>query len=479
VKPLAALVLPAIRWDADRGFAPALPAAEAALSLGVGGFIVFGGERSAVRRLTHELAAAAPHALFFAADFERGAGQQVRGLTSLPPAQAVAALGGDAVAEAAAITAREARDVGVNWALAPVVDLDAEPANPIVQTRSFGSDPEQVAGAAARWVAACQDEGVLACAKHFPGHGRTTADSHAELPVVAASREVLEGDLLPYRRAVEAGVWSVMTAHVAYPALDPSGVAATFSRPILDGVLRRDLGFDGLVVTDALIMEGALAGGGGGGGSGGREAAGAVRALRAGCDLLLYPQEVEGVVAALERAAGNGELPQDTVDEALARRAAALGRAAAPSALGDAVLAEDRTRASAMALSAVRRLRGARGRPPETVELILVDDDAGAPYPVPPRSAVAEALAARGVRLAPGGERVVLLFCDVKSWKGRATLSPESRRSLAAALARPATTLLFGHPRLAAGVPGTGALLCAWSGDALMQHAAAEALLAG
>ncbi|HVO34057.1 MAG TPA: glycoside hydrolase family 3 N-terminal domain-containing protein [Gemmatimonadales bacterium] len=471
MKPLAALVLPAIRWDADRGFAPALPAAEAALSLGVGGFILFGGERSAVQRLTRELAEAAPHPLLFAADFERGAGQQVRGLTPLPPAQAVAALGEDAVAEAAAITAREARDVGVNWALAPVVDLDAEPANPIVQTRAFGADPGQVAAAAARWVAACQDGGVLACAKHFPGHGRTTADSHAELPVVAAGREDLEADLLPYRRAIEAGVWSVMTAHVAYPALDPSGAAATFSRPILGGVLREDLGFDGLVVTDALIMEGARAGGG--------EAAGAVRALQAGCDLLLYPNDLDGVVAALERAAASGDLARDVLDEALARRTVALGRAAAPCALSDAALARDRSAATAMALAAVRWLRGPRPHPPQAVDLVVVDDDAGGPYPVPARSAVAEALAARGVRVERGGEPVVLVFCDVKSWKGRSSLSPDSRRSLAAALARPATTLLFGHPRLAADVPGTGALLCAWSGDAVMQQAAAEALLAG
>jgi len=468
VKPLAALVLPAIRWDERRGFAPALPAAEAALSLGVGGFIVFGGERGAVRRLTHDLAAAAPHPLLLASDLERGAGQQVSGLTALPPAQAVAAVGLDAVAEAAAMTAREARDVGINWALAPVVDLDVEPRNPIVQTRAFGADPAAVAAAAARWVAACQEGGVLACAKHFPGHGRTTADSHAELPVVPAARADLEADLAPYRSAIAAGAWSVMTAHVAYPALDPSRVAATFSRPILGGVLRDGLGFDGLVVTDALIMEGALTGGG--------EAAGAVRALEAGCDLLLYPRDVEGVVAALERAAGR-DLPRDVVDEALARRVVALGHAGAPRALGDAALAGDRERAAGLAAAAVRWVREPLPGPPQAVDLVIVDDDAGGPYPVPPRSGVAEALAARGVRVAPGGERVVLVFCDVKSWKGRAALAPESRRALAAALARPATTLLFGHPRLAADVPGSGPLLCAWSGDTLMQHAAAGALL--
>ena len=471
MKPLAALVLPAIRWDADRGFAPALPAAEAALSLGVGGFIVFGGERGAVARLTRELAAAAPQPLLVASDFERGAGQQVAGLAALPPAQAVASLGVEAVAEAAAMTAREARDIGVNWALAPVLDLDIEPANPIVQTRAFGADAEQVAAAGAQWVEACQGAGVLACAKHSPGHGRTTTDSHAELPVVAAGAAALDADLLPYRRAIAAGVWTVMTAHVAYPALDPSGGAATHSRRILDGVLRRDLGFDGLVVTDALIMEGALAGSGG-------EAAGAVRALEAGCDLLLYPKDVDVVVAALERAVG-GALARDALDEALARRAAALAKAAPPLALSDAALAEHRERARALALSAVRWVRGPGRRAPSAVELVVVDDDAGGPYPVPPRSRVAETLAARGVRVTEGkgAERVVLVFCDVKSWKGRASLSAESRRSLASALARPATTLLFGHPRLAADVPGSGPLLCAWSGDLLMQQAAAEALL--
>ena len=470
MKPLAALVLPAIRWDAERGFAPALPTAEAALSLGVGGFIFFGGERGAVTRLTRELAAAAPHPLLFASDFERGAGQQIAGLTPLPPAQAVGSLGPGTAADAAAITASEARDVGVNWALAPVVDLDAEPANPIVQTRAFGADPDTVATAGARWITACQAEGVLACAKHFPGHGRTSTDSHAELPVVGASRETLEADLLPYRRAIEVGVWSVMTAHVAYPALDPSGAAATHSRPMLHGVLRNELGFDGLIVTDALIMEGALSAGG--------EAAGAVRALQAGCDLLLYPRDVDGVVAALERAAAAGDLAPDAVDEALARRTAALARAAAPAPLEEAVLAAHRARGAAMALEAVRWLRGGRGRAPDAVELVVVDDDVGGPYPVPPRSGVAEALAARGVRMDAAGDRVVLLFSDVKSWKGRASLSAESRRALAAALERPATTLLFGHPRLAAEVPGAGALLCAWSGDAVMQSAAAEALLA-
>ena len=476
MKRLAALVLPAIRWDPAAGFEPALPAVEAALALGVGGFIVFGGERGAVRALTRRIASAAPHPLLVASDFERGAGQQVAGLTALPPAMAVASLGEPALAEAAAITAAEARDVGVAWAFAPVADLDAEPSNPIVQTRALGADPDTVGRAAAAWVASCQAAGVLACAKHFPGHGRTTADSHDALPAVAAPRAALEADLAPFRRAVAAGVAGVMTAHVAYPALDPSGVAATHSRPILDGLLRRELGFEGLVVTDALIMEGAVRGTG--------EREGAVRALAAGCDLLLYPRDVAGVVDAIEAAAASGALDARRLEASLARRRTACGRAAAPHPLDDAALARHRERAGALARAAVRLERGEARAVRGAVDLVVVDDDAGGAYPVPPRTAFAEALAARGVRVegggggGGGGERVVVVFAEVRGSKGRAALSAESRRRLAEALAAPATVVLCAHPRLAAEVPGRGPVWCAWSGDVVMQRAAAERLLA-
>jgi len=471
MKPLAALVLPAVRWDAERGFAPALPAVEQALALGVGGFIIFGGEREAVARLAADVAAGSRHPLLVASDFERGAGQQVAGLTALPPALAVASLGDEALADAATITAAEARDVGVSWALAPVVDLDVEPANPIVQTRALGEDPETVGRGASAWISACQSSGVLACAKHFPGHGRTTADSHAELPVVSAPREVLEADLAPYRWAVRAGVAGVMSAHVSYPALDPSGLAATHSRPILDDVLRHELAFDGLVVTDALIMEGALHGAG--------EQAGAVLALQAGCDLLLYPHDVPGVVAALERAAASGVLARGGLEASLGRRLAAAGRASGPRRLDAAQLARHGERARALASAAVRLVRGERTAPPRAVDLEIVDDDAGGAYPVPPRAAFAEELARRGVSVEPGATRIVVLFADVKGGKGRATLAAATRRSLAAALIAPATVVLFGHPRLLAEIPGGGPVWCAWSGDVPMQRAAAERLLAG
>jgi beta-glucosidase-like glycosyl hydrolase len=470
VNPLAALVLPAIRWDAERGFEPARPGVETALAAGVGGFIIFGGERAAVQGLTLQLRAAAPHPLLIASDVERGTGQQVAGLTALPPALALAALGDDAVATGARITAEEARDAGIAWAFAPVVDLDVEATNPIVQTRSLGADPDAVGRAAARWIEACQAAGVLACAKHFPGHGRTTVDSHAALPVVAASRRELEADRRPYAWAVRAGVAGVMTAHVAFPALDPSGAAATYSRDVLGGLLRDALGFRGLVVTDALVMAGASRAEG--------EAAGAVRAVRAGCDLLLYPGDLAAVVGALERALDSGELAASGVDASLARRLAAAERAAPPRALDDEVLAGHRAEARELARAAVHAVRGEPRAPGGAVELVVVDDDAGAAYPVPPRGGFAEALRALGASVAPDGERVVLLFSEVRGGKGRVGLSDRSRRALAAALDRPATAIAFVHPRVAAQLPGTGPVWCAWCGDAVMQRAAAERLLA-
>ena len=295
----AALLLPAIRWDATHGFDHLRPEIDRALELGVGGFIFFGGPAEAVRDLARELHRRSRVPLLVSADLERGAGQQFDGLTGLPPLAAIASLGDvDAVRRAAALTTREARRLGINWDHAPVCDLDVEPDNPIVGTRSLGGEPETVATLAAEWIDACQSQGVLASAKHFPGHGRTRGDSHMELPVVTASAELLHAaDLVPFRAAIDAGVASIMSAHVAFPALDPSGRPATLSHAILTGLLRDRLGFDGLIVTDALIMEGVRSDG---------EPEAVVRALEAGCDLLLYPQDLEGVAAAVAAAVASG-----------------------------------------------------------------------------------------------------------------------------------------------------------------------------
>ena len=468
--PFADLVLPAIRWDDTHGFEPARASIEHALEAGVGGFIIFDGERTAVQALTRDLRAAADGALLIASDLERGAGQQVRGLTALPPLMALARLGESVVREAAQLTAREARDVGINWALAPVCDLDIEPRNPIVGTRAFGADAFDVAHLAGAWIDACQAEGVLACAKHFPGHGRTTADSHIELPVVDAGRE-LERDLMPFRRVVAGDVASVMTAHVAYPAWDGTGVAATYSRTILD-LLRHDLFFEGLIVTDALIMEGALTGGG--------EADEAVRAVRAGCDLLLYPHDLDAVLEALGKERGTGRHSvSDLGTRAGLRRAEAAARAAEPAPLPDATIAANRERGAVLCAEAIWPLRDDVPRLSGSVRIEIVDDDAGGPYPLPPRSAFADELGKLGVEVSPRGRTVVALFADVKSWKARAGLSAGTLARLATLLEPKSLLVLFGHPRRQQELAHAGPVLCAWSGDEGMQRAAARRLAAG
>src|SRR6478735_3585940 len=205
------------------------------------------------------------------------------GVQRAPPPAALASLEDPAVLRWAGWhTAREAHGVGLNWVIAPVCDLDSEARNPIVQTRAFGAEAESVGEAAALWIGGARAGGVMTCAKHWPGHGRTTADSHDTIPVVDASAQTLrDQDETPFRAAIAAKVDGVMTAHVSYPGLDPTGTPATFSPPILRRL--RDLGFDGLVATDALLMEGAA-------GSAGEVA---LSAIRAGCDILCYPTDLD------------------------------------------------------------------------------------------------------------------------------------------------------------------------------------------
>jgi beta-glucosidase-like glycosyl hydrolase len=462
---VARLLLPAIRWDAESGFEGYRETIEHGLELGVGGFILFGGEANAVRALTDELHRRAPHPLLIGSDLERGAGQQFRGATPLPPAAAIGWLDDEALTERAGeLTAREARALGVNWIYAPVADVDLEPENPIIGVRAFGSEPDGVARHVAAWVRGCARGGALSCAKHFPGHGRTVGDSHIERPAVRASREELEEDLEPFRAGIAAGVDSLMTAHVVYPALDPTG-PATLSAPILDGLLRGEMGFGGLVVTDAIIMEGMT--------EGGSEAAASVQALAAGCDLLLYPDDNDAVIREVQAAVEDGRLPRARIAQALERIAAAAERVAGPvdAAWG---AEDDRRWALETAINTLRVCRGEPRLPAGRVRIEEVEDDAGGPWPPYPRLAFPAALKAAGVELADDGELIVALYSDIRAWKGRPGISDAAQERVRAITAEhpDATVILFSHPRLAADVPTAKNLLACWGGEAIMQEAA-------
>ena len=441
-----------------------------ALAAGVGGFILFAGTRAAVTALTNEIRTKAGRPLLLGSDLERGAGQQIRGLTELPPPGALGFLNDlDATARCGAITAIEARSVGLNWIFAPVCDLDVEPKNPIVQTRSFGADAARVGAHAAAWISACQQQGVMACAKHYPGHGRTTTDSHEGVPVVeGTAAELQQADAAPYRAAVRVGVGSVMPAFVAYPGWDASGSAATFSRPILD-YLRATIGFSGLVVTDAFIMGGATAAA--------PEGTAAVAAVNAGCDMLLYPTDWAGVVRALER------VEPSRAEEALGRYETALrGRGTGDGGgVNDSQLAAHQRFADGLADRAVHLVRGEPPPLGKSVSVTIVDDDVGGPYLIPPRDVFARELVGRGVGVPrypePGARHIVLVYAEPRSWKGRGDLGGRSVAQLERLVPQASLVILFAHPRLVAQIPGEVPVLCAWHGQALMQRAAARWIL--
>src|SRR5262245_8966998 len=256
----------------------------AAVQAGAGGLCLFGGSIFDVGPFVNGLQNRAKFPLLVCSDFENGAGQQVSGATVLPSNMAVGAAGSEELAALKGrVTAREAKALGVPWILAPVLDLQVRPDNPIVNTRSFGGDAAKAGALGRAFARGVQEEGGLSCGKHFPGHGDVSIDSHLELPVLSEARAGLE----PFRGPYD----SIMVGHLVVSSIEPDR-PATLSSKVVDGLLRRDLGFDGLVVTDALMM-GAITK------TCGPEEA-AVRAAEAGNDVLLYPVDPQAAIDALE-----------------------------------------------------------------------------------------------------------------------------------------------------------------------------------
>jgi beta-N-acetylhexosaminidase len=267
--------------------------------------------------LTNALQKLAPKMpLFISIDQEGGRVARLpKGFTVFPGQGTLGQAGTAALAYAfAEVTARELRAIGVNMDLTPVLDVNTNPQNPVIGDRAFGRDPEQVETLGLAVIAGLQDNGVMACGKHFPGHGDTAADSHKELPTVAHGIDRLrEVELRPFVHCIRNGLAALMTAHVRYPAWDQDH-PATLSPTILTDLLRAQLHFQGLILTDDLEMHAILD-------HYGIEDA-AVRALRAGADILLVCKDPDRQVAAMEavhRAVKNGEIPEPQLEQAVLR----------------------------------------------------------------------------------------------------------------------------------------------------------------
>lgn len=292
------------------------------IALGVGGVILLGGSGAEVALRTQALQAIAEIPLLIAADIEEGVGQRFSGATWFPPPMALGEiartdldLAKDYARQFGQCTACEAMAIGLNWVLAPVVDVNNNSVNPVINVRAFGETPEIVTQLTQAFIAGAQDYPVLTTAKHFPGHGDTSIDSHLSLPVIDHDLGRLDRvELAPFKGAtapdVGKSVDSVMTAHIRLNALDRTH-PATLSKPILTGLLRQELGFDGLIVTDALVM-GAIANT-----YGPYEAA--VLAVEAGADVVLMPADAEGCIQAICEAVRVGRLDQDRIRSSVER----------------------------------------------------------------------------------------------------------------------------------------------------------------
>lgn len=475
----------------------------------VGGVIFFQGDPYGQAVLANELQRRSQLPLLIAQDTEWGVAMRVSRTTSFPRAMAIGATGNPDYAYAVGyVTALEARALGVHQLYAPVADVNNNPFNPIINVRAFGEHPQQVATMVRAFVRGVQAAGAIATAKHFPGHGDTSVDSHSDLPVLAFDRQRLDTlELVPFRAAIRAGVHSIMTGHLALPHLDAtSPMPASLSRRITHDLLREELGFDGLVVTDALEMQGVTKHFGVG------EAA--VRALEAGADMLLLSEDVEAARAAILEAIAQGRLSRERLEVSVRRilltkerlglhRNRMVDLNALPYVVGitpHQALSQNIARASLTLLRNEGDLLPLPDVPeaPRRLQVIILSDSddpsAGRFFVQTLREvASAERIAARllDVRSHPDDYRVALeaaaqadavlvpAYLIVRSGTGRIRL-PERQRTFLNALiarARPVALIAFGNPYLIMDLERPPAVyLAAYGSNESTQRAVVQAL---
>ncbi len=472
-------------------------------SLHVGGLIVSIGSPLDIAAKLNTLQQRAHVPLLIASDLESGTALRLTGGTAFPSNMGIGATRRDRDAYAVGrITALEGRAVGIHFALAPVADLNSNPANPIINTRSFGSDPRAVASLVSAEIRGLQENGMLATAKHFPGHGDVEIDSHLSLPLLDVPWARLDTlELVPFRAAIAADVSAVMSAHIALPALTAGTPApATLVPAILTGMLRDSLHFKGVIVTDALNMGGIVAGYGAG------EAG--VLAFLAGADILLQPADPAIVIDAMSAALAQGRFTQARLNRSVRRvlqlkaKAGLFRQRTVPlskvmDVVGSAAF-RDSARAIAgrsivllsdrdQVLDRIRRQRGSRS-------LIVYGDELN---PAAGNTLVAE-LRARGdtittFRLSPASgpasydsaQAVIqqapaaIFAVAVRASAGRGTIgmpSPLARLADTTARVRPTVFVSLGSPYVGAQVPGLGSYLLGWASNPNTEWAVAAAL---
>jgi beta-N-acetylhexosaminidase len=471
-------------------------------SLHIGGLLVSVGSPLDEAAKLNRLQERSSLPLLIASDLEAGTSIRLNGGTPFPPNMGVAATGSDSDAyELGRITALEGRAVGLHLAFAPVADVNNNPANPIINTRSFGEDPATVGRLVAAEVRGIQEHGMLAGAKHFPGHGDTGTDSHITLAVSNASWARLDSvELVPFRSAIAAGVSSIMSAHIAMPGIDSGRLRpGTVVPSILTGILRDSLGFKGLVVTDALNMGGVAT-------TYGAEAA--VRAFIAGADLLLQPADPRTAINAMAAAVARGEISPERLNRSvrrvleLKRQLGLFQRRTVPldsiaSIVGRAEFQSKARDMAARSIVMVKDVGGTvhglrRARPTLTLVTYGEEDNrslgntlAGelrarghsvAVFKLWPASGPASYDSA-AVAMARNGVTLFAVSDKPVPWRGTIGL-PQPMMNLIDSTARAGPTILvsLGNPYLISALPEVGSYVIGWRANAVTEQAVARAL---
>lgn len=484
----------------------------------VGSLILGGGTILDIATVTNRLQRLAKVPLLINGDFEAGAAhgsywRLSRGWTDRLPRlipgggtqfvsqMAIGATGDPRNAyEMGRITARESRAMGVQWSNSPVADVNSNPENPVINTRSYGEDPSAVAAMVSAYVRGAQDGGIIATLKHFPGHGDTQEDSHMKLPVLLFDRQRLDAmELVPFKAGIAAGAGAVMTSHIALPRIDPTGRPATLSAPVLTGVLRKDLGFDGIIVTDGMRMQGITDQFG--------AAEAAVLAIEAGADAVLGIEDIDKGFRGVCDAVRAGRVTHERIDASVRRILGAKERAGLAvrrevsidsifTVVGDPMSRRTSERISDASVTVLRNDRGLLPLSPSAhVLFVCVTED-------PARIAGIDCTEELGtsvphvevVRVSneTGRERfaeiagqaqradvmIVGVYLSVVAWKGGVRFSKPLDEFLGTLgrSERPVITVAFGDPYILGKLPETAVMMTPYNGTYLAERSVARAL---
>lgn len=465
----------------------------------IAGFILFGGEREGVKSFIDKLQTISEVPLFIASDIERGVGQQVKGYTEFPCQMAVSAAiqkakgtvpdlrttpllppfdkGGlesglpplKLLHDMIQAIALEAIDVGINMPLIPVLDVNQKPDNPIICTRAFSDNPEDVSWFGSEYIKTLENSGLISCAKHFPGHGDTSIDSHIALPVITKSyKELMDTDIMPFAEAVNAGVSSIMTGHLLAPSID--SMPASLSEKMIKGLLREQLGFDGLILTDALNMS-ALS----------NIDNIPAKCIKAGADILLHPADADMAVKDLENALKTKEIDEACIDRTVERILKIKAKLSKNSRVGFAHqidYSHNRNLSTIITDMSITLAKGADMRPITDAHVVLAGADKFYEYSLW-KSHFRDVFNISDMKQYPqDGTIIFAIFTEVSAWKGSSGIMDEERQKILELIkrAKRSVVISFGSPYILSHFKDADMLIAAYGTTADAQKAVIKCL---